>query len=90
MRLFRAVKDCTRRDLIGNDYIRMGLRIAESLNEKIVRYKTEWRLHVQRMDTTGFSRTTDVYKRQHLICCLVVVCDICIFQIVQLCLVFYF
>ena len=26
----------------------------------------------------------------HLICCLVVVCDICIFQIVQLCLVFYF
>ena len=27
-------------------------RAAESLNDKISQYKTEWRLHVERMDST--------------------------------------
>ena len=31
-------------------------RQAESLNEKISRYKTEWLLEVKKMDTTRFSR----------------------------------
>ena len=53
-----AVKGCTRRDLIRNDYTRMELGIADSLNEKISRYKMEWQLHVERMDPTRFSRTT--------------------------------
>ena len=57
MRFLRAVKGCTRRDLIRNGHIRMGLGIAENLNEKISRYKTECRLHVERMDLTRFSRT---------------------------------
>ena len=34
----------------------MELSIAESLNEKILRYKTEWRLHVDKMDATRFAR----------------------------------
>ena len=40
MRFLRAVKGCTRRDLVRNDHIRMELGITESLNEKISRYKT--------------------------------------------------
>ena len=56
MRFLRAVKSCTRGDLIRNDNIRMKLGIAESLNEKISRYKMEWRLHVETMDPTRFAR----------------------------------
>ena len=56
MRFLRAVKGCTMRELIRNDHIRMELGIAEILNEKIPRFKTEWRLHVKRMDPTRFPR----------------------------------
>ena len=35
MRFLRAVKGCTKRDLIRNDHVRMELGIAVSLNEKI-------------------------------------------------------
>ena len=56
MRFSRAVKRCSRRDLIRNDHIRIELDIGESLNEKISRWKREWRSHVERIDPTRFSR----------------------------------
>ena len=46
-----AVKGRTRRYLIRNYHIRMKLG-----NDKISRHKTEWRLHVERIDSTRFSR----------------------------------
>ena len=49
-------KKHTRRDLIRNDHITMELGVAESLNGKIFRYKTEWRLHAERIDPNRFSR----------------------------------
>ena len=58
MRFLTAVKGCTMRDLI-----RRELGTAESLNEKISQYKTDWRLHVERMDPVSYTHL-DVYKRQ--------------------------
>ena len=45
MKFFRVAKGCTKEDLIRHG---MELGIPESL-----RYKTEWRLHVERMDSTS-------------------------------------
>ena len=47
MRILGAINGCPQ-DLIRNYYIRMELLVAESLNDKISQYKTEWWEYMQR------------------------------------------
>ena len=61
MKFLRQVKGCTRRDCIRNEDIRRELNVY-NMNERLQRYKHQWKEHVDRMGDTRIPKHIRRYK----------------------------
>ena len=61
MKFLRQVKGCTRRDCIRNEDIRRELNVY-NMNERLKRYKHQWKEHVDRMGETRIPKHIRRYK----------------------------
>ncbi|PSN41081.1 hypothetical protein C0J52_10625 [Blattella germanica] len=62
MRFLRAVKGCTRLDKLRSADIRTELKIKESAVDKVQKYKTNWKPHINRISGERFPKLTQGYR----------------------------